>query len=69
MDRRQLLIGSGAAAFAGTMIWSPRAMAETNAPGQPVSNIELSPLHGGVNGVFTLNAASIVLNGTLVPAL
>ncbi|NML06227.1 hypothetical protein [Sphingomonas sp. G-3-2-10] len=70
MDRRQVLIGSGAVAVASTASWTPEASAQsgTTTPQSDDTPPEVfPPFEDGLHGTYTFRASSLDMNGSLVP--
>jgi spermidine/putrescine-binding protein len=69
MDRRQVLIGSGAVAVASTASWTPEASAQRRiAPlSETIPPDIFPPFEDGLHGTYTFRATTLDLNGSLVP--
>lgn len=69
MDRRQVLIGSGAVAVASTTNWAPEASAQTGTTphSEDTPSEVFPPFEDGLHGTYSFRAISLNLNGSLMP--
>lgn len=69
MDRRHVLMGSGAVALAGTVNWTSAASAQRRPVAQAdTASIQVfPPFDERLRGTYELHADAITMRGSLVP--